>query len=58
MIQSLIIGVLFLASVSYLGLLVYRAFQARSCATGCGKCAVLNVDKIAKEIKSRENSLT
>ncbi|QOI96335.1 MAG: FeoB-associated Cys-rich membrane protein [Flammeovirgaceae bacterium] len=54
MLQNIIILLLFLSAVIYLGLLVYRAFQAKSCATGCGKCAAIDVDKIAKELQSRQ----
>lgn len=54
MIQHLIIALLFLSAVVYLGVLVYRSFQAKSCATGCGKCGAIDVEKLAKEIRSRE----
>lgn len=58
MIQNLVIALLFLAAIAYLGRLVYQSFQAKSCATGCGKCGALDVDKIAKEIRRRENMLS
>ncbi|MDL5045959.1 hypothetical protein QQ054_07925 [Oscillatoria amoena NRMC-F 0135] len=58
MMQHLIVLVLFLAAAVYMGRLVYRAFQAKSCATGCGKCSAIDVDKLANTIRGRENFLS
>jgi hypothetical protein len=41
MMQAIIIGVLLIASLIYLGRMVYKAFQGKaSCGGGCAKCAV------------------
>ncbi len=57
MIQSLLILLLFAAAVVYLGRMVYTAFTAKSCASGCGKCSTLDIDRIANQVRSRENFL-
>jgi len=59
MIQTAIIVVLFLGAAIYLGRMLFLSFQAKkSCATGCGKCGVLDADKVVKEIGKREVFLT
>ncbi|MCU0398244.1 MAG: hypothetical protein MUC73_09080 [Cyclobacteriaceae bacterium] len=54
MIQNLLIAVLFGAALVYLGRMAYRSFTAKSCASGCGKCGVIDVDKIEKSIREKE----
>jgi hypothetical protein len=51
MIQALLVGLLFTAASFYLGRMVYLSLQAKSCASGCGKCATLDVDAIEKKIR-------
>lgn len=57
MIQHFLIAVLFAGAVFYLGRMAYRAFTARNCSTGCGKCGVVDFDKIESEIRKKEKSL-
>ncbi|MCU0356623.1 MAG: hypothetical protein MUE95_03510 [Cyclobacteriaceae bacterium] len=51
MIQQLIIALVFVGALTYLGRLIWRAFQSKSCASGCGKCGALDVDAIEKQIR-------
>jgi hypothetical protein len=54
MIQQIIIVILFLAAVVYLGRLVYKSFQAKSgCATGCGKCGVVDFAKLEEQLRKK-----
>jgi hypothetical protein len=53
MFQQVVIILLFAAALGYLGRMVYRSFQAKSCATGCGKCSAVDFDKIEKQLKER-----
>jgi hypothetical protein len=54
MIQGLLVAIIFVGSVAYLGWMVYRQFQAKSaCATGCGKCNVVDFNKIESDLKAR-----
>lgn len=54
MIQELLIGTIFLFALGYLGRMLYRSFQAKkSCATGCGKCGVVDFEKIEKQIEQK-----
>jgi len=50
MLQQIIIGIFFTGALAYLARIVWRSFQARSCATGCGKCSTLDVEAIEKQI--------
>jgi hypothetical protein len=53
-IQQIIIGTLFLAALAYVARLIYKSLQAKgACATGCGKCAAVDFDKMEKEINSK-----
>jgi len=46
MIQSILIGLVFLGAAFYLGRMAYRSFQAKEgCATGCAKCGVAEATK-------------
>lgn len=51
--QQVILILLFAAALAYLGRMVYRAFQAKSCATGCGKCSTIDFNKIEKELNAK-----
>jgi hypothetical protein len=43
MLQPIIIGILLMASVAYLGRILFRAFKGQShCETGCAKCGDIN----------------
>jgi hypothetical protein len=51
MIQGIIVTLIFIGAVGYLSWIVYKQLQGKStCATGCGKCNTLDVDKIEKQI--------
>ncbi|MFN8336665.1 MAG: hypothetical protein U0U09_16160 [Cyclobacteriaceae bacterium] len=53
MFQQVIILLLFLSALAYLGRMVYRMFQSKSCATGCGKCSAVDFNKIEKDLNAR-----
>lgn len=53
MFQQVMIILLFAAALVYIGRMIYRSLQAKSCATGCGKCGVIDFDKIEKQISSK-----
>ncbi len=54
MVQQILVGLVFSGAVFYIGRLVYRSFQAKTgCATGCGKCGALDLQKIEAQIKSK-----
>jgi hypothetical protein len=49
MLQQLLIGLIFIAAILYIGRLIFRSFQASPvCSSGCGKCAVSDLDKTQK----------
>jgi hypothetical protein len=50
MLQEILIVLIFIAALAYLGRLVFRSFQANSCATGCGKCSAVDFSKIEKQL--------
>lgn len=50
MFQQAIIILLFICALAYLGRMIYRSFQSKSCATGCGKCGAVDFDKIEKQL--------
>lgn len=54
MIQAILVVLLFVAAATYLGWLVYRSFEAKSCAAGCGKCSVVDFNKIEKAVREKE----
>lgn len=56
MFQQVIIILLFVAALAYLGRMLFRAFDAKSCATGCGKCGAVDFDKIEKQINAKNLS--
>jgi hypothetical protein len=53
MFQQVVIILLFAAALAYLGRMIYRSFQSKSCATGCGKCSTIDFDKIEKQLNSK-----
>jgi len=54
MIQQILIGIIFLAAVAYVLKLIVKSFQAKSgCATNCGKCGSIDVDKIEQQIRAK-----
>jgi len=54
MFQQILIGIIFLAAVVYVMRMIVRSFQAKSgCATNCGKCSTIDVDKIEKQIHAK-----
>lgn len=53
MIQQILLGLVFLGAIVYLGRLIIRQFKAESgCASGCGKCGVLDIKDIEKRYKA------
>ena len=56
MIQGVLITIIFLAAVAYLGKVIYQQFQLKSaCASGCGKCSVIDFKKIEAELVKKED---
>ncbi len=54
MVQNILIILLFVASIAYLGRLVYRAFRSSGeCASGCGKCGAVDFGKIEQQLKDK-----
>ncbi|HMV08282.1 MAG TPA: FeoB-associated Cys-rich membrane protein [Cyclobacteriaceae bacterium] len=53
MLQQVIILLLFISALAYLGRMVYRMFQSKSCVTGCGKCSAVDFNKIEKDLNAR-----
>jgi hypothetical protein len=53
MFQQVVIILLFAAALLYLGRMIYRSFQSKSCATGCGKCGAVDFDKIEKQLNTK-----
>ncbi len=51
--QQAIIIILFIGALIYLGRMIYRSFQSKSCATGCGKCGAVDFDKIEKQLNKK-----
>jgi hypothetical protein len=55
MLQQIIIISLFSGAAFYVGRLAYRAFTAKNaCESGCAKCGALDLEKIEKSLKSKE----
>jgi hypothetical protein len=52
MFQGIIVTLIFVGAAFYLGRMVYRSFQARSCASGCGKCGI-DFATIEKQIQRK-----
>jgi hypothetical protein len=52
MVQEILVGIVFLGSLLYVGRLLYNNFQAKSaCASGCGKCGAIDIEKLSAQIK-------
>lgn len=49
MIQHILVLLIFSGALFYLGRLVYRMFTESACTTGCGKCAVADMQKQMKK---------
>ena len=56
MVQNVIILILFLAALAYVGHLIYKSFQAKSCGSGCGSCGI-DFSKIEKGLQKKETQL-
>jgi len=55
MIQGILVAIIFTGAAIYLGWVLYRQFTAKSvCASGCGKCSVVDFTKIEKELRNKE----
>lgn len=55
--ENIIIGLTFIAAVTYLGNLVYQNFNSKNkagCAKGCGSCGAIDFDKISLELESKK----
>ena len=52
MIQTILVILAFAGALAYLGRMIYKSFQAKSCATGCGKCGI-DMAKIEKQLKQK-----
>jgi hypothetical protein len=53
-IQEILLAIIFTGAMVYLGRVVYRQFQAKTaCANGCGKCSVVDFNKIESELKAK-----
>ena len=54
MVQEIIVGLAFVGAIAYVGQLVYKNLQSKStCASGCGKCGALDIQKIEAQIKKK-----
>jgi hypothetical protein len=54
MVQGILVGLIFLGAVAYLGYVIYQQLQSKAaCATGCGKCSVVDFKKIEVDLKAR-----
>ncbi len=49
MVQHLLVLLIFIGAVAYLGRLVYRSFTESECLSGCGKCAIADMQKQMKK---------
>jgi hypothetical protein len=56
MFQGIVVTLIFVGATFYLGRMVYRSFQARSCASGCGRCSVIDLKKIESVIAKQDIS--
>ena len=51
MIQSILVGLIFIVAVIYVGRLIYLSFQSKNaCSTGCGKCGAIDFKKLEEQI--------
>ena len=54
MIQTIFVLLIFAGALVYLGRMIYNQLQAKSaCASGCGKCSVVDFKKIESDLKAR-----
>jgi hypothetical protein len=54
MIQSILVGLIFIAALVYVGRLIIKSFQANSgCATGCGKCGAVDFKKLEAQLREK-----
>lgn len=54
MIQGILVALIFAGAVAYLGWTIYKQLQGKAtCATGCGKCGVVDFKKIEAELKAK-----
>jgi hypothetical protein len=54
MVQEVLVVLLFVVALSYLGRLIYKQFQAKAaCASGCGKCSIVDFKKIESDLKAK-----
>ena len=52
MMQEVIVGIVFLAALTYVLNMVVRNFRSKNaCSTGCGKCSEADLQKVEAEIK-------
>ncbi|MFZ1808372.1 MAG: FeoB-associated Cys-rich membrane protein [Cyclobacteriaceae bacterium] len=56
MIQSILVGILVIAAVSYLGWMIYKSFTSTECESGCGSCGALDIKAIQKTIAKKKAS--
>ena len=58
MIQGIIVALIFIGALAYLGHLIYNQLQSKAaCATGCGKCSVVDFKKIEAEVQKKFNNV-
>jgi hypothetical protein len=54
MIQSIIVIAAFAIALFYVGRLVYKSFKSNAgCASGCGKCGVVDFAKLEQQLKQK-----
>jgi len=58
MVQQILTAILFVVALLYVGRLIYKSFQAKSCATGCGKCGAVDFSKIEAQLKANNQMTT
>jgi hypothetical protein len=55
MIQEILVGIIFLTALGYIATLLYKNLQAKkACASGCGKCGAVDLEKIEKQIAAAQ----
>jgi hypothetical protein len=54
MIQTLLVGLIFIAAVAYIVRLIFSSFQSKTgCASGCGKCNAVDFKKLKAELREK-----
>jgi hypothetical protein len=54
MIQGILVTLIFVGAVTYLARLIVKQLQSNAaCATGCGKCSVVDFKKIEADLKAK-----